>query len=126
MNFTHVLGILNCRTWLKHMCTVLVEMGRAGASGTAISFWDREEREYQGISQKADQQSIPEVTGHPFESMHIAYGPKPYRKGHQGHSTMAGGAQFHQGRKPSFRRRVNKYSILIFLLANRKLIFIME
>ena len=79
--------------------------GRAGASGTAISFCDREEREYLRDIQKLINKSIPEVTGHPFESMQVLHTAptiqeRPSRPQHNGRR-----AQFHQGRKPSFRRR---------------------
>lgn len=42
--------------------------GRAGASGVAVSFCDREEREYLRDIQKLIKKEIPVVKGHPFEN----------------------------------------------------------
>lgn len=79
--------------------------GRANASGTALSFCDREERAYLRDIQKLIDQKIPVVEEHPF--LHdVPEGTPPGRDNAPRRSSQR---QHHSGRHPSSDRRRNKY-----------------
>jgi len=79
--------------------------GRAGASGTAISFCDHTEMDFLKDIQKLIRKSIPVVSGHPFEGMVTAVPsvqaqPKMQR-------TAAGNRKpIHRNHRPKFNRRM--------------------
>ncbi len=82
--------------------------GRAGASGTAISFCDIEEKAYLNDIEKTIRQSVPVNEDHTYHAPDIALDPgHPVRKSRGGGRRGSGGGNNSRSRKPQWKRGGN-------------------
>ncbi|HAN65071.1 MAG TPA: DEAD/DEAH box helicase [Chitinophagaceae bacterium] len=79
--------------------------GRAGASGTAISFCDHSEMDFLKDIQKLIRKSIPLVSGHPFEGMAPAI-PSVQAQPQRPRPAAGNRKPVHRNHRPKFNRRM--------------------
>lgn len=79
--------------------------GRAGASGTAISFCDHSEMDFLKDIQKLIRKSIPLVSGHPFEGMAPAI-PSVQAQPQRPKPVAGNRKPVHRNHRPKFNRRM--------------------
>lgn len=79
--------------------------GRAGASGTAISFCDHTEMDFLKDIQKLIRKSIPVVSGHPFEGMVTAV-PSVQAQPRMQRPAAGNRKPIHRNHRPKFNRRM--------------------